>query len=39
MYLYSWTKEMLEPLAPKCKCYCRQGAGYDMIDVEYITST
>ncbi|WRT67467.1 uncharacterized protein IL334_004439 [Kwoniella shivajii] len=34
-----WDKGLLGPLAPECKLYVGPGAGYDKVDVEYITST
>ncbi|WWC60774.1 uncharacterized protein I303_103350 [Kwoniella dejecticola CBS 10117] len=34
-----WDEGLLGPLAPHCKLYVGPGAGYDKVDVEWITST
>lgn len=34
-----WDQGLLGALAPRCKVYVGPGAGYDKVDVEWITST
>ncbi|WWD01053.1 hypothetical protein V866_007991 [Kwoniella sp. B9012] len=34
-----WDQGLLGPLAPHCKLYVGPGAGYDKVDVDWITST
>lgn len=34
-----WDSRLLGPLAPDCKVYVGPGAGYDKVDVDWITST
>ena len=34
-----WDEGLLGSLAPRCKVYLGPGAGYDKVDVDWITST
>lgn len=34
-----WDEELLGALAPHCKLYAGPGAGYDKVDVDWITRT
>jgi len=34
-----WDEGLLGSLAPRCKVYLGPGAGYDKVDVEWISST
>ena len=34
-----WDERLLGPLAPDCGCYAAPGAGYDSVDVPWMTST
>lgn len=34
-----WDQGLLGALAPRCKVYVGPGAGYDKVDVDWITST
>jgi hypothetical protein len=34
-----WDEGLLGSLAPRCKVYLGPGAGYDKVDVDWISST
>ena len=34
-----WDEGLLRSLAPRCKVYLGPGAGYDKVDVDWISST
>lgn len=34
-----WDEGLLGALAPQCKVYAGPGAGYDKVDIDWITST
>jgi lactate dehydrogenase-like 2-hydroxyacid dehydrogenase len=34
-----WDEGLLRALAPRCKVYLGPGAGYDKVDVDWISST
>lgn len=34
-----WDSRLLGPLAPACKLYVGPGAGYDKVDIDWVTST